>query len=236
MKFYQLHELYEGVENETNPAKLQRFIDDKAILDYIDNSESEHSLIAMDTETYENNEVSKESKYTHCEIHNSFIFGMMSNLIIFPENNPGVRNSFSCGQSKQAVSVYHTNYFNRVDKTGIVLNYGQSPLVKTKYLEHFKEENCYGVNTIVAIGCYGGYNVEDSILFNEGSIKRGMFNTTYFNMYEAREESSKVSGTIVDSKFMNIDNISVEIRNDLLSNKKKIDKWSKILKIGFKSI
>ena len=40
----------------------------------------------------------------------------------------------------------------------------------------------------------------------------------------------------VHSKFMNIDNISVEIRNDLLSNKKKIDKWSKILKIGFKSI
>ena len=35
---------------------------------------------------------------------------------------------------------------------------------------------------------YSGYNVEDSILFNEGSIKRGMFNTTYFNMYESRRE------------------------------------------------
>ena len=45
------------------------------------------------------------------------------------------------------------------------------------------EEHPYGVNAIVAIGCYGSYNVEDSILFNEGSVKRGMFNTTYLNMY-----------------------------------------------------
>jgi DNA-directed RNA polymerase beta subunit len=38
---------------------------------------------------------------------------------------------------------------------------------------------------------YGGYNVEDSIFFNEGSVKRGLFRTTYYNMYESREESSK---------------------------------------------
>ena len=30
------------------------------------------------------------------------MFGMMCNMIIFPENNPATRNSFSCGQSKQA--------------------------------------------------------------------------------------------------------------------------------------
>ena len=46
----------------------------------------------------------------------------MGNQIIFPENNPPTRNSFSCGQTKQAVSLYHTNYQNRMDKTGIVLN------------------------------------------------------------------------------------------------------------------
>ena len=71
---------------------------------------------------------------------------------------------------------------NRIDKMGVILNNGQVPLVKSRYLKYiYNEEHPYGINAVVAIGCYGGYNVEDSILFNEGSIKRGMFNTTYFN-------------------------------------------------------
>jgi hypothetical protein len=48
--------------------------------------------------------------YTHIEILPSLILGVMGNLIIFPSNNPVTRNAFSCGQSKQAVSVFHTNY------------------------------------------------------------------------------------------------------------------------------
>ena len=56
----------------------------------------------------------------------------MSNLVIYPENNPVTRNSFSCGQSKQAVSVYHPNYQMRIDKMGVILNYGQIPLIKSK--------------------------------------------------------------------------------------------------------
>ena len=57
-------------------------------------------------------------------------------MIIFPENNPATRNSFSCGQSKQASSLYHTNYQVRMDKSGIILNSGQNPLVRSRYLKH----------------------------------------------------------------------------------------------------
>ena len=60
----------------------------------------------------------------------------MCNLINFPENNPATRNSFSCGQSRQACSMYHTNYQNRMDKSAIILNYGQNPLVRSRYVEH----------------------------------------------------------------------------------------------------
>jgi hypothetical protein len=94
----------------------------------------------------------------------------------------------------------------RIDKMGVVLNYGQTPLIKSRYLEYInKEEQPYGVNTIVAIMSYTGYNVEDAILINEASIKRGLFNTTYFTMYESKEESSKVSGTTTNSFFTNIE-------------------------------
>jgi DNA-directed RNA polymerase beta subunit len=129
--------------------------------------------------------------YTHLEIEPSLLFGVMGNQVIFPQNNQFPRNVFSCGQSKQAVSVYHTNYQMRMDKMGVVLNYGQTPLIKSKYIEYVnQEQNPYGVNAIVAIMSYTGFNVEDSILINESAVKRGLFNTTYYNMYETYEETS----------------------------------------------
>jgi DNA-directed RNA polymerase II subunit RPB2 len=228
---YELHELYEDIDSETNPAKLKRFLEEKAIIDYIDVNESEGVLISFrDHLTIDDKEKSKEKskdKYTHMEIHESFIFGMMSNLISFPENNPAVRNSFSCGQSKQACSLYHTNYQVRMDKTAVVLVNSQVPLVKTRYMEHINhEENPYGENAIVAIMCYTGYNVEDAVLINEGSLKRGLFRTTYYTTYEAHEEKSKIGGATVDKVFTNI-----ESETDVTGTKPGYD-YSKLDKFG----
>jgi DNA-directed RNA polymerase beta subunit len=145
--------------------------------------------------------------YTHMEIHPSLILGVLGNQVVFPENNQLPRDLFACGQSKQAISLYHSNYQNRIDKMGVVLNYGQVPLVKSRYMKYINnEEHPYGENLIVAIGVYNGYNVEDSILFNEASVKRGMFRTTYYGMYEAREENSSSKNISSDKSFANIQN------------------------------
>uniref|UniRef100_A0A6C0JG82 DNA-directed RNA polymerase n=1 Tax=viral metagenome TaxID=1070528 RepID=A0A6C0JG82_9ZZZZ len=201
-KIVELHEVYEGIDSESNPAKLKRFLEEKAIIDYVDTNESEGALIALNSEDIEKN---KTKKFTHMEIHESFIFGMMANMIIFPENNPASRNSFSCGQSKQAVSLYHTNFQVRMDKTAVVLVNGQTPLVKSRYLEYINHEgNPYGENAIVAIMCYTGYNVEDAVLINEGALKRGLFRTTYYSTYESHEEKSKTGDSTIDKIFTNI--------------------------------
>jgi DNA-directed RNA polymerase II subunit RPB2 len=144
-------------------------------------------------------------QYTHVEIHPSMLMGVMGNQICFPENNPVARNVFGCGQAKQAASIYHSNYQVRIDKMGVILNNGEVPIVKSRYLDLINhEEHPCGFNAIVAIMSFNGYNVEDSILFNEASIKRGMFRITYYNMYEAREESSSVRGAQRDTRFANI--------------------------------
>ena len=203
-RIYELFELYEGIEKETNPQKLERFLVRKAMIDFIDCSESENAFICLNAEDYERHSL---KNYTHMEIHESLIFGNMCNLIVFPENNPPVRNSFSCGQSKQAVSLYHTNYQVRMDKTAVILNAGQIPLVKTRYLEHINhEENTYGINAMVAIMCFTGYNVEDAVLINEGALQRGLFHTTYFTTYQAHEETTKHAHVTTDLKFTNIEN------------------------------
>ena len=217
-RVYELNELYSDLKNENNGNngnnennenkidseiynKLQKY---KSVVDYLDTAEEESALIAN-----ESDDNKKNKYYTHLEIDPSLILGVMGNLIIYPEHNPVTRNSFSCGQSKQAVSMYHTNYQMRIDKMGVVLNYGQIPLVKSRYLEYINNEEIpYGVNAIVAIMCYTGYNVEDAILINEGAVQRGIFRTTYYSMYEAREESSKVSG-MVNSRFANVEKNNV---------------------------
>jgi len=212
MRIYELYELYEGVDKEVNPAKLERFVKNKAIIDYIDTSESEDILICLNMKTLLNeargDSLVKTSRYSHMEIHESLIFGMMCNMIPFPQNNPATRNSFSCGQSKQSVSLYHTNYQVRMDKSAVVLASPQIPLIKTRYMKVINgEENMYGENAIVAIMCYTGYNMEDAVLINEGAIKRGLFRTTYYSTYETHEEKVMNSeGKIETEKvFTNIE-------------------------------
>lgn len=200
---YTMKDLY--ATHDTNElAELYKFLNEnKAFVDYVDTSEEEGALIA----THSYADAAKGNKYiTHGEIDPSLIFGVMGNSIIYPESNQFPRDCFSCSQSRQAVSMYHSNYQMRMDKMGVVLNYGQTPLVKSRYLNYInKEEQPYGVNAIVAIMSYTGYNVEDAILINEGSVKRGLFRTTYYTTYEAREESSKVSGTSVNTTFANVE-------------------------------
>lgn len=200
-KLYDPNELYRERSSENMLEYLKK---NKSVVDYIDTSEEETALIATNVD-----DLLKSNLYTHLEIDPSLILGVMGNLIIYPEHNPVTRNSFSCGQSKQAVSVYHSNYQMRIDKMGVILNYGQTPLIKSRYLEYVNnEEQPYGVNAIVAIMCYTGYNVEDAILINEGAIKRGIFRTTYYSSYETREESSKITG-LTNSKFANIEKNNV---------------------------
>jgi DNA-directed RNA polymerase II subunit RPB2 len=200
--------IYKNIGELYNTDNLDDLIQSKAIIDLLDTSEEELSLIA-----FEDDDLNKK-KYTHMEIHPSLILGVMGNQVVFAENNQLPRDLFACGQMKQAVSIYHTNFQTRIDKMGIVLNYGQTPLIKSRYLYKInKEQNPYGENVIVAIMCYGGYNVEDSILFNEGSVKRGLFRTTYYNMYETKEESSSVANSQVDSRIVNIkDNNVVNLK------------------------
>jgi DNA-directed RNA polymerase II subunit RPB2 len=51
-----------------------------------------------------------------------------------------------------------------------------------------------GMNVIVAISCYGGYNQEDSVLLNRGSIERGLFGYTFYRTYKDDEKKIQSSG------------------------------------------
>ena len=110
--------------------------------------------------------------------------------IPFPEHSQYPRNAFSCQQTKHAVGVYYLAYNTRFVDAHITLP--TRPLVTTRYKKYTDVDKLpYGINAIVAIASYGGYNQEDGILLNKTSIDRGMFNL-YLRSYEDSEETGLV--------------------------------------------
>lgn len=100
---------------------------------------------------------------------------------------------------KQAMGVYASNHFLRMDTLAHVLYYPQKPLVCTRSMDllHFKELPA-GCNAVVAIACYTGYNQEDSIIGNQSSIDRGLFRSAFFRTYHDTRDSEEENFEIPD--------------------------------------
>ena len=125
------------------------------------------------------------------EIHMSFNMSALANMVPYSNHNPGPRSVFSIQQQKSAASWYHTNYMKRFDTIGEFLVLPQKPLSQTwLYEQMMGRGGClpYGENAIVAITMYGGHNQEDSMILNEASLRRGMYQTMYYHSYDHAEE------------------------------------------------
>jgi len=167
----------------------------ESIIEYIDPEEQSWSMIAMKpADLIESGSEKEMFKHTHCEIHPSTIFGVLASCIPFPEHNQSPRNTYQCAQAKQAMGVYVTNFDNRMDKTAYVLNTPARPLVDTRIMDMIKINKIpSGFNVVVAIMTHTGYNQEDSLLFNKGSIDRGLFRATIYHT-EKDEDKQKING------------------------------------------
>lgn len=129
---------------------------------------------------------------------------MISDITVFSENHNFISSnglmSKNCAQGKQAMGLYAENYLERMDTMGSVLYYPQKPLVNTKMSNYFHgNEMLSGINTIVAIMCYTGFNQEDSLIFNQNALDRGLFTASYYKTYKNEEQKNQLS--LVDEIF-----------------------------------
>ena len=167
-------------------------------IEYLDTEESYYKMIGTFKDLKSK---TKYKKYTHCEIHPSLMLGLLSSLIPFSNHNQSPRNTYQSAMGKQAMGVYMTNFRHRMDTMGHILYYPNRPLVDTNighYLPSSHVPN--GMNVIVAIASYSGYNQEDSIIINKGSVDRGLFRSTFYRTY--RDDEKKIQSSGQDERIM----------------------------------
>ena len=190
------------------------------IIKYIDSYESEMSVIAM-----KETELKISTNFDYLEIHPSLMLGIMASIIPFPDHTQSPRNTYQASMGKQALGVYSLSNNIRCDTIVHTLHYPQKPIVKnhlSKYLGF--DDMPSGINAIVAIGCYSGFNQEDSIIMNKSAIDRGLFRTFCFRTISACEKKCGNNG------FENIEIPKQQLRLNS-QNYSKLDKFG-VIKVG----
>lgn len=139
------------------------------IIEYLDAEEEENCYIALKEEDL-------TPDHTHLEIDPAIILGLSASFIPYAEFDRGDRVNYGAKMVGQSIGLFITNYLNRTDTKSNVLAYPQKPLVQThchRVMGYEKHPN--GSNMIVAIASFQGFNTDDAIVINAGSIQRGLF-------------------------------------------------------------
>jgi len=166
------------VQLEQDELKWEDLIK-SGIIEYLDAAEEENALVAL----YEE-EITAE--HTHLEIDPLDLFGVVTSLVPYGNHDQSSRLNRGSKTQKQALGLYAANYLSRLDTDVNILQYPQKPLVRSFVYDTL---NTYpaGQNLTVAIMSYDGYNMEDALILNKGSVDRGVGRSFFFRPYSAIE-------------------------------------------------
>lgn len=158
----------------------------QGVVEYMDKEEEMTTLVASKVSTVE------VGKHTHFDLQPSFIFGHAGILVPFPDKNQAPRNMYASAMLKQAVSKAAIDHKRRLDTLSHVLWYVQKPLVSTlgERLIDLDTPNPSGINIVLLIGCYMGFNQEDSCILNRGAVDRGLFRSSVYRTFKDEEKGS----------------------------------------------
>lgn len=149
------------------------------IIEYLDAAEEENSLVALYPDEITN-------EHTHLEIDPVDLLGVVTSLVPYGNHDQSSRLNRGSKTQKQALGLYAANYLCRLDTDVSILQYPQKPIVRS-FVYDTLDTYPAGQNLVVAIMTHEGYNLEDALVLNKGSIQRGVGRSYYFRPYSAIE-------------------------------------------------
>ena len=162
----------------------------QGVIEYIDAAEEENLFVA-----FFEKDLTKE--HTHLELTPLAMFGLATSLVPYANFNQSTRLNAGSKNQKQALGFYVSNYSVRMDMDVNLLYEPQVPIVQSIMHDISGYENHpAGQNIVVAIMSYKGYNMEDAIILNKGSIDRGLGRSCYYRPSVAEE--LRYAGGLVD--------------------------------------
>ncbi|MEM4330587.1 MAG: DNA-directed RNA polymerase subunit B'' [Candidatus Pacearchaeota archaeon] len=151
----------------------------EGIIEYIDAGEEDGVLVALYPD-----ELTEEHDYL--EIDPVASLGIITSLVPYANHDQAPRLLRGSKTLTQSLGIYAANFHLRVDTNVSILTYPQKPLARSFLYDYI---NFYpaGQNVVIAVLPYEGYNIEDAIVLNKGSIDRGFGRSTYYKPYSAEE-------------------------------------------------
>ncbi len=152
---------------------------EQGIIEYLDASEEDNNYVSLYKE-----ELTEDHDYL--EVDPIACLGVITSIVPYANHDQAPRLLRGSKTQTQSLGIYAANYHVRIDTNVSILHYPQKPLARSFTYDTL---NVYpaGQNVIVAVLPYDGYNIEDAVVLNQGSIDRGLARSSYFRPYTSVE-------------------------------------------------
>ncbi len=118
------------------------------------------------------------------------MLGYIAAQIPFANRTQSSRNCFQSSMMKQAIGSM-MDFTSKLEIKSLTLFYPQIPLVSTRTSEYMGvNEFPNGINAIVALCCYSGFNQEDCIILKKSFVDRGAFHSLSKSVVSFAEKRS----------------------------------------------
>ncbi|KAI9646357.1 DNA-directed RNA polymerase I subunit RPA2 [Ciborinia camelliae] len=191
---------YPGIYLSAAPARMVRPVKylplDKE--DFVGPLEQPFMSIAVTEQEIESGE------HTHVEFDPTHILSILANMTPFSDFNQSPRNMYQCQMGKQSMGTPGTAIRYRTDNKAYRLQTGQTPIVRAPLHNEYGFDNFpNGMNSVVAVISYTGYDMDDAMIINKSAHERGFGHGTIYKTkkYELEEGHKSRSARNIKKLF-----------------------------------
>ncbi|KID70329.1 DNA-directed RNA polymerase I subunit RPA2 [Metarhizium brunneum] len=118
---------------------------------------------------------------THVEFDPTNMLSILANMTPFSDFNQSPRNMYQCQMGKQTMGTPGAAIRYRTDNKSYRIQTGQTPIVRAPLHNDYGFDNFpNGMNAVVAVISYTGYDMDDAMILNKSAHERGFGHGTIY--------------------------------------------------------